>query len=116
MELVVFIGSDKESWGQIAGIINRGTWDKIIIVKSSQDDFPAPEGSIIIKLDSSKSITEMKNYLNLKLKDKFSTFEAHLSVASGNGKEHMALISALLSIPVGIRLVAFTKNGIEFIN
>jgi hypothetical protein len=28
----------------------------------------------------------------------------------------MALISALLSVPVGIRLVVFTQKGIEFIN
>jgi len=33
-----------------------------------------------------------------------------------NGKEHMALISSLLSLPVGIRLVVFTKAGVEFIN
>jgi len=52
-----------------------------------------------------------------KLKTKLdSAFEVAVSLASGNGKEHMALISALLSIPVGIRLVVYTKNGIEFIN
>jgi hypothetical protein len=39
-----------------------------------------------------------------------------LSIASGNGKEHMAIVSALLSIPVGVRLVVYTKEGIEFIN
>ena len=43
-------------------------------------------------------------------------FEIALSIASSTGKESMALISALLCIPVGIRLVAFTKNGIDFIN
>jgi hypothetical protein len=43
-------------------------------------------------------------------------FEVALSIASGNGKEHMALISALLSIPVGIRLVVYSKKGIEFVN
>ena len=32
---------------------------------------------------------------------------------SGMGKEHMALISALLKLGVGIRLMALTKNGIE---
>ncbi len=58
----------------------------------------------------------MKQNLLEKLKGKFSGLEVNLSIASGNGKEHMALISALLSTPLGIRLVVFTKNGIEFIN
>ena len=116
MDLVVFIGNDKESWGQVTGLINHGDWEKIMIIKSSEEDFPVPEKAFLVKLDSSKSVVDMKDYIAAKLKDKFSAFEACLSVASGSGKEHMALISALLSIPVGIRLVAFTKNGVEFIN
>jgi len=41
--------------------------------------------------------------------------EVALSIASGNGKEHMALISALLSIPVGVRFVALTRDGIVYL-
>ena len=59
---------------------------------------------------------ELKKEIMDKLKGRLSEFEAALSLASGNGKEHMALISALLSIPVGIRLVVYTKEGVEFIN
>ncbi|MEK6824179.1 MAG: hypothetical protein AABY06_04035 [Nanoarchaeota archaeon] len=29
-----------------------------------------------------------------------------------DGKEHMALISALLNLPVGIRFAALTKDGV----
>ena len=35
--------------------------------------------------------------------------------ASGEGKEHMALISALLSLPVGVRFTALTKDGVVFL-
>ena len=54
--------------------------------------------------------------LNDKLSKKLGNLEVAVSIASGNGKEHMALISSLLSLPVGIRLVVFTKAGVEFIN
>ena len=40
--------------------------------------------------------------------------EVALSIASGEGKEHMALISALLSLPAGIRFTALTREGIIF--
>ena len=54
----------------------------------------------------------MKKEFEKKLKDKFNNLEVALSIASGNGKEHMALQSALLSLPVGVRFTALTKDGV----
>ena len=117
MELVAFLGEDKSSWGQVTGLINKGEWEKIILVKakSSEEYVPSKEADII-SVDTSQSLIDLKEELIQKLKGKFDSFEANLSIASGTGKEHMALIAALLSIPVGIRLVVFTKNGVEVIN
>jgi len=115
MELVALVGSDKENLGQITALLNRGDWDKTILLKNKDSEFPSGK-SEIINIDSSKPLTELKDELIKKLKEKVKGFEVALSIASGTGKEHMALISALLSIPVGIRLVVYTKNGIEFIN
>ena len=53
-------------------------------------------------------------YTKCKLKGKFKGTEIALSIASGSGKEHMALISALMSVPVGVRFTALTKEGIIF--
>jgi hypothetical protein len=117
MELVAFLGDDKENWGQVNGLINRGDWEKIILVKSkSSEDYESPKNADIVLVDTSKSLLELKEDIVNKLRKKFEGFDVNVSIASGTGKEHMALISALLSIPVGIRLVVFTKNGIEFIN
>ena len=38
--------------------------------------------------------------------------EVAVSIASGDGKEHMALLSALINLPVGIKFVALTKDGV----
>ncbi|PIN90804.1 hypothetical protein COU60_00480 [Candidatus Pacearchaeota archaeon CG10_big_fil_rev_8_21_14_0_10_34_76] len=117
MDLVAFIGDDKENWGQVTGLINRGEWGKIFLIKNQNaNTFPYHSKAELISVDSSKKLLELKKEISDKIKGKFSEFDAHLSIASGNGKEHMALISALLSLPVGIRLVAFTKNGVEMIN
>ncbi len=117
MELVAFLGTDKENWGQITALINRFEWGKIVLIKNKiAADFSASKECEIIKIDSDKSLLDMKKEIMEKLKDKIGELEVALSIASGNGKEHMALISALLSIPVGVRFVAFTKEGVEFIN
>lgn len=117
MELVAFLGDDKETWGQVTGLINRGEWDKIILVKSkTADSYEPSKESELVVVDTSKPLVDLKSELISKLKSKFSGFDVSLSIASGNGKEHMALLSALLTIPVGVRLVVFTKNGVESIN
>ena len=118
MDLVCFQGDDKESLGQINALIKRGNWEKMLIIKNkSSEEIDFGESVIKINVDSGKSLIELKTEMLEKIKNKIGNdFEVALSIASGNGKEHMALISALLSIPVGIKLAAFTKKGVEFVN
>ena len=118
MELVCCQGIDKENWKQINALVNRGEWDKVVILKNKNaenQDFG--NKCEILEINSDLTLTELRTEIMNKLKIKLGKeFEVALSIVSGNGKEHMALISALLGIPVGIKLVAFTKSGIEFVN
>jgi len=117
MELVALLGKDRESWGQVTGLMNNGEWEKIILVKTKEaEDFPTYKNAEIITIDSSKPLKEIKEDLMKKLRGKFSGLDVSLSIASGDGKEHMALIAALLSLPMGIRLAVFTKNGVETVS
>ncbi len=117
MELVAFLGNDKESWGQVSALIKKEKWDRVTIVQNKETPESPFDVNDIIKVNTAQPIILLKEELMARLKEKLSgDFEVALSIASGNGKEHMAIISALLSIPVGIRLVAYTKDGIEFVN
>jgi hypothetical protein len=64
---------------------------------------------------SSGGIIDIKNQILKKLKGKIKGTEVALTIASGEGREHMALISALLSLPTGIRFVALTKDGLVYL-
>ena len=52
-------------------------------------------------------------YSKITLKGKIKDPEVDVNFISGTGREHMALMSALLKLGVGIRLVAITKEGME---
>ena len=75
-------------------------------------DFKHEKEFEFIKIDLDKKLKELKDEFSEKLKGKFNGTEVALSIASGDGKQHMALISALLGIPVGVRFAALTKEGI----
>ncbi|MEM4153066.1 MAG: hypothetical protein QXK80_03055 [Candidatus Pacearchaeota archaeon] len=117
MEFVALLSSGKGTWGQVAGLINRGSWDKTILVvndfiKSHVSSFDFSKKAEIVVVNFDKSIKEIIEDIKKKLDGKIKGTEVALSLASGDGKEHMALISALLQLPVGIKFVALTREGI----
>lgn len=118
MELVCFQGRDKENWPQINALIKRGEWERVLVIKDKKtESFLLNKNCSLIEIDAEKSLLDLKNEILTKLKPLLGKdFEIALSLASGNGKENMALISALLNVPLGIRLAAYTKNGIEFLS
>jgi len=114
MELIALLGAGKGTWGQVAGVINHGDWEQIILLG---DDFAK---QFTVKKDfefisiTENAILELKEEISKKLKGKIKGTEVAISIASGEGKQHMALISALLSLPVGIRFTVLTKDGLVF--
>ena len=117
MELIAVLSTGKGTWGQVAGLMQKGEWEKIIIVGPPfAKEFQVHDTPFdFIEFDQNKSLVQLKKELSKKLEGKFTGLEVALSIASGNGKEHMALQSALLNIPVGIRFTALTKDGIIFL-
>jgi len=118
MDLVAFIGKDKENLGQVTALVNKIECDKILLIKDKTTPKPLfnSEKITFIDVDTTKTLIDLKEEMKTKLKEKLnSEFEVALSIAAGTGKDHMALISALLSAPVGIKIVAYTKKGVEFL-
>lgn len=116
MELVALLSSGKGTWAQVSGLIKYGEWDKVIVIGGDfAKEFKAEKKFEFIKINQDNKILELKKELVDRLKGKINDTEVALSIASGDGKEHMALISALLSLPVGVRFVALTKSGIIYL-
>jgi hypothetical protein len=113
MELIALLSSGKGTWAQVSGLIKFGEWEKIILLGNDfAKQFTSEKEFEFIKIDLDKKLKELKEEFQKNLKGKINGTEVALSIASGEGKEHMALISALLNLPVGIRFAALTKEGV----
>lgn len=114
MELVALLSTGKGSWAQVSGLIKQGGWEKVILIgEQYAEKFKSEKPAEFVSADFSQPIVNLKEELISKLRDKLQGTEVALSIASGSGKEHMALISALLSIPVGIRFMVLTREGVK---
>jgi len=116
MELVALLSSDNGTWAQVAGLIRKGDWDNILLIgDDSVSKLEVSQPHEFIKVNLNGKITEVKEEILKKLKGKIKGTEVALSIASGSGKEHMAVISSLLSVPVGIRFSVLTRDGIIYL-
>jgi len=113
MELAALLSTGKGTWAQVSGLMNYGEWDNIILLGGDfAKQFTHEKKFEFIKVDLDKKLKDLRDEFSTKLKGKFRGTEVALSIASGDGKEHMALISALINLPVGIRFAALTKEGV----
>ncbi|MDP2628523.1 MAG: hypothetical protein Q8P15_01345 [Nanoarchaeota archaeon] len=113
MELIALLSTGKGSWAQVSGLMTHGEWDNVILLGGDfAKDFKHEKKFEFLKVDLDKKIKDLQNEFLQKLKGKINGTEVALSIASGEGKEHMALISALINLPVGIRFAALTKEGV----
>ena len=113
MELVALLSSGKGTWAQVSGLMTHGDWEKIILIGDDfAKDFNHEKKFEFIKVNLSQRIKDLRDEISSKIKGKIGGMEVALSVASGDGKEHMALISALINLPLGVRFAVLTKQGV----
>jgi len=114
MDLIVCISGDEKSWSQGRKLIEKGEWERILVVLDQQSSkkFSTSKKADHIILDSEKPATELISELSKHLKEKIQSFDVGVNLVAGSGKEHMVILASLLRLGVGIRLVALTAKGI----
>jgi len=114
-ELIACLSSGKGTWGHVAKLISDQDWEKIYLLTNDfgKENFKTEKKFEFILIDENKPLSDLIEDIRKKLKEKIQGTEVALNFISGSGKEHMAILSALLKLGVGIRLVALTKDGIK---
>lgn len=111
--LIANLSTGKGTWSELTQILKHD-WDKIILITNEfgKENFKtAPKNTEFIIINTSKTATEIKQELIRHLKPKLKT-DIALNITSGTGKEHTALISALLNLGVSIKLITLENNQI----
>ena len=114
-DLVACLSSGEKSWAHVERLINEQDWSNVIVITNdfgSKNFKPSKEAYFVV-VDFQKPVSELISDIQKGLKGKLTDLEVALNLVSGNGKEHMAILSALLKLGLGIRLMAVTKEGIR---
>ena len=115
MELIACLSTGKGTWGHVNRLLEDSKWDKVFLITNDygKENFSKNDKTELIALNLNQGIKELRDDMMNNLKDKIKGTEVAVNVISGTGREHMALMAALLKLGVGFRLVALTKDGVE---
>lgn len=115
VELVAVLSTGKGTWGHVSRLIADGTWDNIILITNDfgKENFTNEKNALLLTIDSRQPLLDLTKAVYDALQGKIKGTEVAVNLVSGDGKEHMALLSALLKLGLGVRFVALTKEGIK---
>jgi len=114
-DLVACLSTGKGTWTHVKGVISGCEWDNIFLITNEfgREKFSSEKKVELLVVDSNKQLLELVEDIKKQLKDKISGTEVALNLVSGTGKEHMAILSAVLKLGLGVRLVALAKEGVK---
>ncbi|MFH1399432.1 MAG: hypothetical protein ABIG95_04960 [Candidatus Woesearchaeota archaeon] len=113
-ELIACLSTGKGTWMPVVKLINCQEWDKVFLVATdfAREKFKGSKPVEFVVIDPNRDLKQLVPDIKSQLDGKIRGTEIALNLNSGTGKEHMAVLSAVLKLGVGIRLVNF-DNTIE---
>ena len=114
--LIACLSSGKGTWSEVNRIMTSQPWDKIFLITNQfgSDNFTSRQPNTeLIVIDTFLDPVPLTEHIKQQLKDKISDFEIALNFVSGTGKEHMAVLEAVLELGLNFRLVTLHQNQLE---
>jgi hypothetical protein len=114
-DLIACLSVGKGTWGHVARLIEEQEWSKVYLIANNlaKEKFSIKSNTEFIIVDSEKPLVELSEDIRKALYGRISDMEVAINLISGTGKEHMAILSAVLKLGLGVRMIALTKEGIK---
>lgn len=112
--LIALLSSGKGSWAEVNRIIQAQPWTQIFLITNQfgQENFTSkPSHAQFVLMDPFQETGQMIELIKKQLVGKISDFEVALNLASGTGKEHMALLEVILELGLNFRIVTVNSRG-----
>ncbi|MBU0980440.1 MAG: hypothetical protein KJ709_06535 [Nanoarchaeota archaeon] len=111
-ELIACLSTGKGTWAEVSKLIAAEEWDNVFLITNEfgQQKFSAKADFILIS--DRMPMKQLVSTIHSQLQNKVRGTEVAINLSSGTGKEHMAILSAILKLGVGIRLVDIGLRGV----
>jgi len=114
--LIAILSQGKGTWSHLKKLIEKSEYEKIFIITNDFgiEKYNPEKGERMIKVNFDDNSKQIRDMIVSQLKEALSEeLEVDINITSGNGKEHTALISAVLRMGVGVRIVDMIDEKVE---
>ncbi len=113
--LIACLSTGKGTWTEVVALINSQPWSRIFLVTDEfgREKFTPDSRTELIVIDSSREVLVMKEQIRKALEGRIPELEVALNMVSGSGREHMALLEAVIELGLNFRLVTANQGRIE---
>lgn len=113
--LVACLTTGKGTWRAVSEIVRSEDWNKVFLVTNEfgKAKYTPDKEAEFIMINPDESIEKIRDSVVAQLKGKIMDAEVALNMESGSGKEHMAILSAVLRLGLGVRLVYSDNSAMK---
>jgi hypothetical protein len=110
--LIACLTTGKGGWAHVSELMAATDWETTYLITNDfgVKNFKSNRSFEFIVVDPDASLQNIKDAIIAQLKGKIKDLEVAVNLASGSGKEHMALLSAVLNLGLGARIVEVDKG------
>ena len=109
--LIACLSTGKGTWSEVSKIISAEKWDKIFLMTNEFGKEKFAANAEFVLIDGFQDTSIIVDQIKKQLKGKITDFEVALNFVSGSGKEHMAMLEAVLELGLNFRLITLNKEG-----
>lgn len=109
---VATLGVGKGTWGHVSRVISEQEFEKIFLISTEwvKENFKPEKDAQWILINNRAGFEIIKE----EIKSKLPQGELVVSIISGSGKEHTALLGALKEAKKDYQLIILTGDGTKF--
>lgn len=112
--LIACLSSGKGTWTEVFQLIQSQDWSKVFLITDhfGQEKFSLKHPALsYVLIDTFQDIGTIKKQILQQLQ--VQDFDVGLNFVSGSGKEHMALLEAVMELGLNFRLVTADQGRVE---
>ncbi|MBD3203064.1 hypothetical protein GF327_02120 [Candidatus Woesearchaeota archaeon] len=105
--LIACLSTGKGTWGHVSRLIKSEDWEKVFLITNEfgKERFSPDKDTRLVLVPNKLHINKMVELIKEQLKNQIDDTQVAVNFVSGTGKEHMALVSALLKMGLALRFV-----------
>jgi 5S rRNA maturation endonuclease (ribonuclease M5) len=115
-DLVACLSTGKGTWTGVLKLVNKPDFEKVFLVINAwtKDNLKLKKDNVfLITIDSDNKTSAIRDTITQQLEGKITGFEVAVNLDSGTGKEHTAIITALIKLGFALRFVVAEGDEVE---